>query len=546
MTSSKNKNICKTIILYGIILRLIAYLSHRSLWLDETFVYYNIVEHSFAELLGRLDYHQFIPLGYLYLLKTLSLFFGLSENILRLPSFLFGVLSIFAYYSLSKQFFKEKLLILSVALFCFCEPLIYYSTDAKQYCSDVLFTILALHATIRLTNVEMTLKRSLIYGLIGSLCILFSHAATIVIFSCGLCLLFKFILNKDRSNSAKVGLSIMIWETIFILLFIFSYTKTLHSDMTLRYAVSYFGIKPVYPYDRMIQDMLRVTELDPFEIFKYLVPIGFIGVFNKNRFYFSTVFSIYIFTLIASYARFYPNVQRLLLFTIPLLIIIMCSSVEFIIKSLKASKNLKSITLTIITIALISSPFLNTSKRIFSPRNNEEIEVVMDYISKRAKKDDVIFLFPNSSYAFKYYAEKYNLNDQIDKYTDKFKIMPIEKRTFKREGFNTIIIGNFYIHHATNEKDIIGNELSKIVKNRRVWFVVGRTWSSIRPFYLQYFRRHGKIKDRVGVKGLKSTCFNEEYTEGILYEFAPSNNSERRKSRSKRRGLFKKLRGLFN
>ncbi len=53
-----------TIIYFGILVRVVQYLSNRSLWNDEAALALNIVNRSYLELLQPLDYDQGAPIGF--------------------------------------------------------------------------------------------------------------------------------------------------------------------------------------------------------------------------------------------------------------------------------------------------------------------------------------------------------------------------------------------------------------------------------------------------------------------------------------------------
>ena len=63
--------------------------------------------------------------------------FGPNEYALRLFPLLCGLASLFLFYYLAKKCLNRKAVPIAIALFAILLPLIYYSSEAKQYSSDV-------------------------------------------------------------------------------------------------------------------------------------------------------------------------------------------------------------------------------------------------------------------------------------------------------------------------------------------------------------------------------------------------------------------------
>lgn len=131
-----------TIIVFGALLRLTQFLSNRSLWLDEAKLALNIVNRSFVQLCKPLDYGQGAPIGFLMLERSALHLFGSGEYALRLFPFLAGMISLLLFYQLAKQSVPTGAVPIPPGLFATSAPLIYYSSEVKQYSGDVAIALL--------------------------------------------------------------------------------------------------------------------------------------------------------------------------------------------------------------------------------------------------------------------------------------------------------------------------------------------------------------------------------------------------------------------
>lgn len=119
------------ILILGLCLRLIAI--NQSLWLDEAISANAAKQLSFWQYVTSYPIGDFHPPGYFAILWVWSHIFGFSEIALRMPSVIFGSLTIFVTYLLGKGLFNKKIGLLA-SLFLAIGPLhIYYSQEARMY-----------------------------------------------------------------------------------------------------------------------------------------------------------------------------------------------------------------------------------------------------------------------------------------------------------------------------------------------------------------------------------------------------------------------------
>ncbi len=129
------------ILLLALCLRLIAL--NQSLWLDEAISANAARQLDFWQYVTSYPIGDFHPPGYFAILWIWSHVFGFGEIALRMPSVIFGSLTVFLTYLLGKDLFNRRVGLLS-SLFLAIGPLhIYYSQEARMYSFSAFAATLA-------------------------------------------------------------------------------------------------------------------------------------------------------------------------------------------------------------------------------------------------------------------------------------------------------------------------------------------------------------------------------------------------------------------
>ena len=113
------------------ILRLIV--SGQSLWLDEAINVNNAANLGFKTLIFDYSLGDFHPPFYHIILRAWILMFGSSEIVVRMPSVIFGVATVFVTYLIGKKLFEEKTALIAATLLSTGPLHIYYSQEARMY-----------------------------------------------------------------------------------------------------------------------------------------------------------------------------------------------------------------------------------------------------------------------------------------------------------------------------------------------------------------------------------------------------------------------------
>lgn len=145
----------------ALILRLINL--NQSLWLDEAINVVNSQKFSFYDFLTVYSIGDFHPPLYFAILWIWTRFFGTSEIIVRLPSILLGISTVWLIFLIGKQLFNKKTALIAALILTFNPLHIYYSQEARMYSLAAFSVAFSFWALINLIKNKKYFL--LIYGL---------------------------------------------------------------------------------------------------------------------------------------------------------------------------------------------------------------------------------------------------------------------------------------------------------------------------------------------------------------------------------------------
>jgi len=405
----------------GFYLRIYHYLLNRSLWLDEAMLALNIVEKNYFQLLQPLELNQGAPILFLLIEKLFVTIFGNNELSLRLFPLLSGFFSLILVYKVGKIYFNEFVALCSLFLFSISEHLIYYSSEVKQYSTDVFATLLILYLARRCFNQDSTKKDFILLCAIGSILIFVSHPIIFSIMS--ISLLFLLISGKQllKKKFHYIFSIIATWLFLYLLLFVLSLNNLASNKVLENYWKNEFMPLPLWENITWLINNFKSNLINPFGlhsspliIFLIVIISFLIIILNKNHI-FKIIFILpFPFGLLFSSFHLYPFGGRLLLFLAPLFYLILFFGITSIFSFVLQKQNIISFKFlpSLIIIALIAyKPMMITYNNWKYPSYGQHLRPIMAEISNRLSYKDKIYVYYSSIPAFKYYMEYFNLNN---------------------------------------------------------------------------------------------------------------------------------------
>ena len=199
------------VVLAGIVLRIAQYLYDRSLWMDESFLALNLIDKPFSALFGQLSFNQAAPPGFLLVQRADITLFGKSEYAVRLFPLVCGISSILLFKRVASALLGRSAALIALALFSLSDGLIYYSSEVKQYSADVAVTLLIAVGGLDLSSRRPSRGRAIVWGLIGSAAVWFSHAAAFGVAAVVLVLLAADIAHRRWQVVKPAAAVLGVW-----------------------------------------------------------------------------------------------------------------------------------------------------------------------------------------------------------------------------------------------------------------------------------------------------------------------------------------------
>lgn len=415
------------IVVVGVILRLQQYFVNRSLWVDEASLALNIINRTFGALTLPLDYDQGAPIGFLLIEKFIVLNLGDHDYILRLFPLLSGVLATYLIYHIANEHFG-KFGMIAALLFSISGSMVYYSSELKQYSSDVMIALLLTYLSLLCIRQESHARNIILLGLAGIFSIWVSHPSAFILPGIGLMLVVEKMLKKTYSQIRWLfGIGIM-WGGAFLMTYMLSLRYLIDNKFLQDYWHNNYAPLPPWEHLDWYKDVLisLLPHVSPsflpnvIQNFhqKYLIEgclililVGAVSLFLRNEKLAFLIISPFLMTFIASAMHRYPMSDRFLFFWFPFLLLLMAEGLGQIY-SICSKFNSKAALLVYGLVALIIlwTPFTSAFYNALYPPIGEDIKPVLAYVRDHMQKDDIIYVHNGSVTPFMYYAPFYGLN----------------------------------------------------------------------------------------------------------------------------------------
>ncbi len=442
----------------GAFFRLFHYFSNRSLYTDEAYLANNLLVRSFGELTQPLDTAQHAPLFFLWVQKFNLLWAGNGELALRLFPLVVGLVALLLFEKLLKVFRVGKVgSMVGFVAFAFSHPLVYYSSESKQYIVEVVCTILGLLMYFRFRNT--TLRRDyILYGLGGVIILWFSYSSLFGLVSIGMVHCWQLLRHKQwvqlrifvviyaswgisfllnylliiAPNSLQSGEIQSMWldafapfpptsvadlKWHFITLFsLFDYPLGLNWSFLPPYVPYYFTFA-VFALGAMIVGARVLYNRSRAELLLLLLPVGL--------------------TYLASAFGKYPFSERLMLFAVPYFFVLMAIGAQQLYQMLvqKWPKAVWFVLLLMVMAPMISAVKDVAYEKEFGGWKRREMKAAISFLKKHKKNQETLYINHIAS-ALPYYNQVQGLHWTYQMFTID-EVPPVNEREILKQIYLT-------------------------------------------------------------------------------------------------------------
>ena len=400
-------------LLIGTVLRVGQYAMGAALWHDELALARNIVEKPLRELLVTpLDYTQVAPTGFLLLEKAAITALGNNEYALRFLPLLCALISLPLFADVARRALAPGAALLALALFSLSPTLIGFGSQVKQYSMDVAMALAMTMLTLRWWERRVTsrgVSDTAFLGVAGFVAVWFSHTAVLVLIALGGALLLEADLSTGPRHLVSLIPIGILWSGGSLAMLAFGthherrdvclYAGILGRRIHARInavesgvAMALAGVPRLFSKPTLVSACLRVAVL--------LMLVGAVALIRRRRWPALVILAPLGVTLAASAAHQYPFGDRVSLFLLPFILLLLVEGIDRVRQAARpAWRPLGAI---VVALAMLLATYPLYAFYPLYPK--QAMPEVLAYVQTRRQPQDAIYVYHGAGHAVGYYG----------------------------------------------------------------------------------------------------------------------------------------------
>lgn len=327
----------------GVLFRVVQYLANRPFWMDEGSLAANITRKRLVDLLGFLAHTQLAPPGFLVVEWVAYRTLGDNPFALRLFPLLCGIASLFLFLGVARRLLRPRSVWIAVALFAVSDDLIYFSSELKQYSTDVAAGLVCTLLGLEMSARPATRGRVVALAAAGAMIVWCSHPSVFVLAGVGTVLLASAAAERGWRGALIPSALGLVWGASSAAVYAISMDQLGHRrDMWGFWEFAFPPMPPASLWDAtwVLRRFLylfvnplnfetplgaRLSALPAFGLFV----AGCLSAAKRDKALFAMLGLPFLFVLLASCLRLYPFHGRLVLFLVPSLLLLIAEGADW-------------------------------------------------------------------------------------------------------------------------------------------------------------------------------------------------------------------------
>ncbi len=421
--SDRNIQILMLITLLGAFLRLYQ-LGTESVWLDEAWTV-NACSQSFGGMLSDVmgDVHP--PLYYIMLYPVIKLF-GSSEIALRLPSVIFGVLTIPLLYLVGERLFGRREGMVGAFLLSISLHHLYHSQEARMYSMLTFMVLLSVYLFWRSMEEPDNLKLWVFWGLVLLMSVYTHYFAALMLPAFAVYLVWLHITNDNASSSddapsSKSAVRGFLLGLCMVVVGFLPWLNVLAGQMGGKLTgQAMYGVRsPSEFFSTFFANMAPTIFVEELEAYNVIVTLIFMAFFftgvwgmarSNTRRAFVFLLTCILIPLLIGFCMMYllPFIMRYMIFVGPFFMLFAAGGILHVCGTAFRNRLARGavssdmiLAGTVCVVLLISAPAFNV---YYSSPEVNDWRSAASYLDANAGSDDVIAVLPASMrLPFEYY-----------------------------------------------------------------------------------------------------------------------------------------------
>jgi len=317
------------LVIFFMVAELRPYMAGRPLRYDEWALLTNLKARNFHQLLQPLAFEQAAPVGFLWVSKIIGRWFAYAPRALRIVPLLAGLLSVILMFVNSRAIVGAWWALVALPVYGMAPLVLYFASDFKQYSTDTMVSSVLIYLTVRwLADTDNTLW-PLLLTLVAPLAIGVSYPAIFVFVGVILARLIPGL--PARRKNAWFWLIVVALASVgsWLLLLLATVLPASRNQYLLHFwRDAFWPLWPVrirtftFPLYNAVEIFRRPVGLESGGLGLVLAAVGAAWLWRKEQALFALLVMPLLAAMVASGLHMYPFAERLLLFTVPSMVLL--------------------------------------------------------------------------------------------------------------------------------------------------------------------------------------------------------------------------------